>query len=69
MVNLRFDFEKRESFFVRENAVFNQDNISYLYLVDSNNEIKKQIKVGSRIDGFIEVLKGLNSFDLVVFEG
>ena len=70
MVSLRFDFEKRESFFVRENAVFNQDNISYLYLVDSKDEIKKkQVKVGSRIDGFIEILDGLNSFDLVVFEG
>ncbi len=70
MVNLRFNFEKRESFFVRENAVFNQDNISYLYLVDNKNEIKKiKVKVGSRKDGFIEILKGLNSLDLVVYEG
>ncbi len=70
MVSLRFDFEKRESFFVRENAVFNQDNISYLYLVDNKNEIKKiKVKVGSRKDGFIEILKGLNSLDLVVYEG
>ena len=70
MVSLRFNFEKRESFFVRENAVFNQDNISYLYLVDNKNEIKKiKVKVGSRKDGFIEILKGLNSLDLVVYEG
>ncbi len=70
MVSLKFNFEKRESFFVRENAVFNQDNISYLYLVDNKNEIKKiKVKVGSRKDGFIEILKGLNSLDLVVYEG
>lgn len=70
MVSLKFNFEKRESFFVRENAVFNQDNISYLYLVDNKNEIKKiKVKVGSRKDGFVEILKGLNSLDLVVYEG
>ena len=34
MVNLNFYFKDRESFFIRENAVFNQDNISYVYLVD-----------------------------------
>ena len=33
-------------------------------------EIKKiKVKVGSRKDGFIEILKGLNSLDLVVYEG
>ena len=34
MVNLTFYFKDRESFFIRENAVFNQDNISYVYLVN-----------------------------------
>ena len=34
MVDLTFNFNDRESFFIRENAVFNQDNISYVYLVN-----------------------------------
>ncbi len=70
MVNLTFKFNDRKSFFVRENAVFNQDNISYVYLVNKKNIIsKKKVSVGLRKDGFVEILDGLNSFDLVVHEG
>tara|TARA_B100000287_G_scaffold434666_1_gene499802 strand:+ start:5340 stop:6332 length:993 start_codon:yes stop_codon:yes gene_type:complete len=70
MVNLKFNFDQRKSIFVKENAVFNQDNISYLYLVDKNNEVKKKrVKIGSREDGLVEILKGLGSLDLVVYEG
>ena len=42
MVNLKFEFDKRESLFVRENSVFNQDDISYLYLVNKGNNIEKK---------------------------
>ena len=70
MVNLKFEFDKRESLFVRENSVFNQDDISYLYLVNKGNNIeKKRVKLGARKNGLVEILDGLNSSDLVVFEG
>ena len=42
MVNLTFYFNDRESFFIRENAVFNQDNISYVYLVNKKNTVLKK---------------------------
>ncbi len=70
MVDLTFNFNDRESFFVRENSIFNQDNISYVYLVNKKNIIyKKKVNVGSKKDGFVEIIDGLNSFDLVVYEG
>ncbi len=70
MVNLTFNFNNRESFFIRENAVFNQDNVSYVYLVSKKNiAFKKKVSVGIRKDGFVEIIDGLNSFDLVVYEG
>ena len=70
MVDLTFNFNDRESFFIRENAVFNQDNISYVYLVNKkNNVFKKKVNIGLRKDGFVEIIDGLNSFDLVVYEG
>ena len=70
MVDLTFNFNDRESFFVRENAVFNQDNVSYVYLVNKKNIIfKKKVNIGLRKDGFVEVIDGLDSFDLVVYEG
>ena len=70
MVNLTFNFNDRESIFIRENAVFNQDNISYVYLVDKKNTVlKKKVDVGLRKDGLVEIIDGLSSFDLVVYEG
>ena len=70
MVNLTFNFNDRESFFIRENAVFNQDNISYVYLVNKKNTVlKKKVNIGLRKDGLVEIIDGLSSFDLVVYEG
>ena len=70
MVDLSFNFNDRESLFIRENAVFNQDNISYVYLVNKKNTVlKKKVNVGLRREGLIEIVDGLNSFDLVVYEG
>ncbi len=70
MVDLTFNFNDKESFFIRENAVLNQDNISYVYLVNKkNNVFKKKVNIGLRKDGFVEIIDGLNSFDLVVYEG
>ena len=70
MVDLTFNFNDRESFFIRENAVFNQDNISYVYLINKKNTVlKKKVNIGLRKDGFVEITDGLNSFDLVVYEG
>ena len=68
MVNLKFEFDKRESLFVRENSVFNQDDISYLYLVNKGNNIeKKRVKLGARKNGLVEILDGLNSFQTLLF--
>ncbi|MAI60728.1 MAG: hypothetical protein CMM92_06890 [Rickettsiales bacterium] len=70
MVNLTFNFNDRESFFIRENAVFNQDNITYVYLVNKKNTVlKKKVNIGLRKDGLVEIIDGLSSFDLVVYEG
>ena len=70
MINLKLLFSKRNAILLRENSVFNQDNLSYVYLVDKQNKIlKKQIEVGSKFNGMIEVLNGIKQNDLVVYEG
>ena len=62
--------KKRESLLIRENSVFNQDDISFVYLVNKNKKIeKKQIKVGLKFDGMIEVKDGIKADDLIVYEG
>ena len=70
MINLKLLFSKRNAVLLRENSVFNQDNLSYVYLIDKQNKIlKKQIEVGSKFNGMIEVLNGIKPNDLVVYEG
>tara|TARA_B100001057_G_scaffold332517_1_gene332931 strand:+ start:282 stop:1271 length:990 start_codon:yes stop_codon:yes gene_type:complete len=70
MVKLKVLFEKRDSLLIRENSVFNQDDVSFIYLVNQNKIIeKKQIKVGLKFDGMIEVIDGIKTNDLIVYEG
>ena len=54
MINLKLLFSK-ETLLLRENSVFNQDNISYVYLVDNQNKIlRKQIEIGVKFDGLVK---------------
>ena len=70
MINLKLLFNKRNAMLLRENSVFNLDNLSYVYVVNNENKIfKKQIEIGSKLDGMVEILRGIDPNDLVVFEG
>ena len=69
MINLKLLFSKRETLLLRENSVFNQDNISYVYLADNQNKILKQIEIGVKFDGLVEILSGIQPDDLIVYEG
>jgi len=70
MVKLKLLFEKRETLLIRENSVFNQDDINFVYLVNKNKKIeKKKIKVGLKFDGMIEIKDGIKADDLIVYGG
>ncbi len=70
MINLKIQLRKRKAFMIRENAIIKQDDLTYVYLVEKKNTIlKKQIEVGTRTNGMIEVRKGLDKDDLIVYEG
>ena len=61
MINLKLLFSKRNAILLRENSVFNQDNLSYVYLINKQNKIlKKQIEVGIKFNGMIEILNGIS---------
>ncbi len=69
-VKLKLLFEKRKSLLIRENSVFNQDDISFVYLVNKNKKVeKKKIEVGLKVNGMIEVIEGIKANDLIVYEG
>ena len=70
MINLVFKFKEREALLVRENAILNQDDISFLYVVNNKKEvIKKKIIIGSRQNGLVEIQSGITENDLIIFEG
>ena len=70
MVNLKIPLDKRKSYVIRENAIINEDDISYVFIVDKNNKIiKKKVEVGIKNNGMVEVIEGLKSTDIIVFEG
>ena len=69
-VNLVFPLEKREAYLVKEGAIFNEDDISYLYVIKQKNIIsKKKIKIGSRNSGMVEIIEGISNDEFVVHEG
>ena len=69
MVNLTIPLTARNVIFIKEGAVFNEDDISYVYTVSNNKINKKRIITGSREKGLVEILNGINLNDEVVFEG
>ena len=70
MVNLKIPLDERKSYVIRENSIVNEDDISYVFLVDKDNKIiKKKVELGIRNDGMVEIIEGLKSNDVVVFEG
>lgn len=70
MVNLKIPLDERNSFVIRENAIINEDDISYVFLVDKDNKIiKKKVELGIRNNGVVEIIKGLESDDMIVYEG
>ena len=53
MINLKLLFDKRNAILLRENSVFNQDNLSYVYLINKQNKVfKKQIEVGIKLEWY-----------------
>ena len=69
MVNFKIPLGSRIAKLVKEGAVFNEDDISFVYVIENNIVKKKQIKIGSRQDGMVEIIQGVNLKDLVIYEG
>ena len=70
MANIELKLRSREIFIVPEGAIIPEDEKSFLYILEENNVLKKrQVVTGKRNDGSIEIVKGINQSDMIVFEG
>ena len=45
MVNLKIPLDERKSYVIRENSIINEDDISYVFLVDKDNKIIKKSRI------------------------
>ena len=70
MANIELQLRSREIFIVPEGAIIPEDEKSFIYVLKENNVLKKrEVVTGIRNDGSIEIVKGINQSDLIVFEG
>ena len=64
------NFDSKESVIVPESAIIPIDNQTFIYVIGEENIIKKvQVFTGKRLDGKVEIKKGLKLSDKIVFEG
>ena len=65
-----FNFDSKESVLVPESSIIPIDNQTFIYVIGEENIIKKvQVFTGKRLDGKVEIKKGLKLSDKIVFEG
>ena len=63
-------FKSKESIVVPESSIIPVDNQTFIYVISNENIIKKvEVFTGKRLDGKVEIKKGLKSSDKIVFEG
>ncbi|GGW50435.1 efflux RND transporter periplasmic adaptor subunit [Alishewanella tabrizica] len=70
LLNVQLQLENREVLRISEKALLPQQNRQYVFIVDSENKVQqKEIEVGQRIPGWVEVISGLREGDEIVIEG
>jgi len=70
LLNVQLQLEKRDVLRVSEKALLPQQNRHYVFIVDSDNKVQqKEVEIGQRIPGWVEVLSGLRDGDEIIIEG
>ena len=70
LLEVTVKFNQRNSLGVPDTSIMLEGNKAYVYKVLTDNSVKKiEIKIGSRDQGFVEILDGLVEGNIVVAEG
>ena len=70
MLEVSVKFNLRDSLSIPDTSVMMEGEKAYVYKVSKDNVVNKtEIKIGTRQEGNIEVLSGLNIGDIIVAEG
>lgn len=70
LLNVQLVMDQREVMQISEKALVPQQEKQFVYLVDADNKVsRREVKIGQRIPGWVEVISGLNNGDEIVVEG
>ena len=68
-MSVRLTLREREALVVPEQAILNQGDRKYLFVVDDGVARRLEIQTGSREPGKVEIVDGLSANDRVVVTG
>lgn len=70
LLNVSLQLENRDVVQVSEKALVPQQNRQYVFVVDAENRVsQKEVQIGQRIPGWVEVITGLDVGDEIIVEG
>ncbi len=70
LLEVSINYNERNSISVPDTSVMMEGNKVFVYLIDKENVAKKkEVTIGLRSDGMLEILSGLNLGDLIAAEG
>ena len=70
LLEVKIKFNQRDSLSVPDTSIMLEGNKVYVYKVIENNNIeKKEVRIGVRNEGLVEVLSGLDEGDTIVAAG
>jgi len=70
LLQAKLELSNQQALQIPEKAVLPQQSRHYVFTVDENNVVtQKEITIGERVPGWVEVLNGLSEGDEIVSEG
>jgi len=70
LLEITINYDERSSLSIPDTSVILEGNKVYIYKVNKENLAKKiEIEIGTRNEGFLEVIEGLNQGERIVAEG
>ncbi len=70
MVNIKIIFKSKKSLSVPEGSIIPEDDETFVYTIDNENKVvKKKVQIGKRKSGIVEIIKGIDQSEIIVFEG
>ena len=69
LLNIKVIYDERDSISIPEESLIIQGDNKFVYLIDNNILKKKNVKIGLRNFGKVEILSGLEIGDNIVAEG